>query len=49
MSFESSFTQLFSIGIIVWLIGFMVMLIGWTFGYLLRRVLRLFNLVSDVD
>ena len=48
MSFVDCFEQLFSVGLIVWLVGFVVMMIGWMFGLMVRRVLRLFNLVSDV-
>jgi len=49
MSFHADFVILFSLGVLAWLIGFVVMTFGWVFGLGLRRLLSLVGLVSDVD
>jgi len=49
MTFHADFTTLFSLGVGAWLVGYIVMTIGWTFGYALRRLLSMMGVASDVD
>lgn len=48
MSFYGPFQQLISILVGAQLVGFIVLYIGWTLGFGLRRLLQLMGLMAEI-